>query len=50
VEWTTGLEYWNGLLELHFFGFYTFLGGLIDFSLAKKPSRNFFPTKTRAGK
>jgi len=40
------MDYWTGILELHF---YTFLGGLIDFSLAKKPSRNFFPTETRAG-
>ena len=30
MDWTTGLEYWNGLMDWHIFGFYTFLGGLID--------------------
>ena len=37
MEWTTGLEYWNGQLEWHIFGFYTFLSGLIDSYQQKGP-------------
>ena len=45
MEWTTGLEYWNGLLDWHIFGFYTLLVGLIDSHWLQVPSGDLQPSR-----